>query len=317
MTSILKCSVAALVLVSGAAWADYPDRVITTIVPFPPGGSVDPIARALQQGMQAELGGTLVILNQPGAGGTLGTAKVAKSAADGYTLGITAVGPLTTQPHMNPTLGYGIGDFEYVCRTHVTPQALVVPASSPYRTLKDLVDDAKKNPQKVSLASTGTGSLPHLASVEFGQLAGFKWLHVPTKGDSEAATLVISGEITGWVAGLQTISSLSSRLRVLGILEAERSSVMPEVATFREQGYDIVSRGWGGLVAPKGTPAPVIAKLSAACEKAAKAPAFETVLRTLMIPQGYLPSADFSGFVRSESDRYRRLIESTGAKAEK
>jgi tripartite-type tricarboxylate transporter receptor subunit TctC len=317
MTSILKRSLAMLVLASGAAWADYPERAVTTIVPFPPGGSVDPIARALQLGMQSALGGPLVIVNQPGAGGTLGTAKVAKSTADGYTLGITAVGPLTTQPHMNPALGYGIGDFEYICRTHVTPQALVVPANSPYRTLKDLVDDARSNPQKVSLASTGTGSLPHLASVEFGQIAGFNWLHVPTKGDSEAATLVMSGEITGWVAGLQTISSLSSRLRVLGILEAERSAVMPTVATFREQGYDIISRGWGGLVAPKGTPAPVIAKLSAACEKAAKAPAFETVLRTLLIPQGYQPSGDFSSFVHSESERYRRLIESTGANVRK
>ncbi len=317
MKKSTKLCLAVLALASSAVWADYPDRVITTIVPFPPGGSVDPIARALQQGMQADLGVSFVIVNQPGAGGTLGTARVAKAQPDGYTLGITAVGPLTTQPHMNPSIGYGTADFEYICRTHVTPQALAVPINSPYRTLKDLVDDAKKHPDKVALASTGTGSLPHLATVEFGQMAGFKWLHVPTKGDSEAATLAISGEITGWIAGFQTIAALSTRLRVLGVLEAERSDVHPGVPTFREQGYDIVSRGWGGLVAPKGTPTSVVAKLSASCEKASKAPAFEAVQRTLMIPSGYLPAAEFGRFVQAEYMRYGRLIESTGAKTSK
>lgn len=301
-------------LISTAALAEYPERPVTVIIPFPPGGSVDPIARALQQGMQAELGGSLVIMNQPGAGGTLGTGRVANAAPDGYTLGITTVGPLTTQPHMMASLKYGVNDFEYVCRTHVTPQVLAVPANSPYKTLKDLVADARKNPEKMTFTSTGIGSLPHLAVVEFGQLAGFKWLHVPSKGDGEASTLVMQGEITGWVAGLQTFATLSPRLRALGILEPERSPALPDVPTFREQGFDILSMGWGGMIAPKGTPANVIAKLSAACEKAAKAPAFETVLKNLMIPQGYQPAAEFGRFVNSEYQRYGRLIESTGAK---
>lgn len=310
----MKALLALTALISTAAFAEYPERAVTVIVPFPPGGSVDPIARALQMGIQAALPGSLVITNQAGAGGTLGTAKVANSPPDGYTLGITTVGPLTTQPHMMASLKYGVGDFEYICRTHVTPQVLAVPANSPYRNLQELVADAKKNPEKISFASTGIGSLPHLAAVEFGQVAGFKWLHVPTKGDGEASTLAIQGEITGWVAGLQTFATLSPRLRALGILEPKRSDALPNVPTFREQGFDIVSMGWGGLIAPKATPASIVAKLSGACEKAAKAPAFEVILKNLMIPQGYQPAGEFSSFVKSEFQRYGRLIESTGAK---
>lgn len=131
--------------------------------------------------MQKSLGRPLVISNQPGAAGTLGTARVARAAPDGNVIGLTTVGPLTTQPHMM-SLSYDVDSFDYVCRTHITPQVLVVLESSPFKTLKDLVDYAKAHPGKVSLSSTGVGSLPHLAEVEFGQIAGINWLHVPTKG---------------------------------------------------------------------------------------------------------------------------------------
>lgn len=303
---------AAAVLMASVAIAQYPDKPIQVVVPFPPGGSVDPIGRALQGEMQARLGTSVVMLNQPGAGGTLGTARVARAPADGYTLGLTTVGPLTTQPHMTQ-LAYDVDSFEYVCRTHVTPQVLAVSIDSPLRTLKDFVDYAKKNPDKVTLSSTGVGSLPHLATVEFGQMAGFEWVHVPTKGDSEALTLVLSGDITGWVAGVQTFSRMSSKLRALGILEAERNPALPDIPTFKEQGYPLLSAGWGGIIAPKGTPADVIARLSDACEQAAKTPEFLKILQTMLVPQGYLPAGPFKAFVKTEYERYGRLIRETGA----
>ena len=156
MKNALKAGLAIAAMISTTAFAQYPERSITAIVPFPPGGSVDPIARAIQASVQTDLGVPFVIENNPGAGGTIGTGKVARAAHDGYTLGITTVGPLTTQPHMNK-LSYGIDDFEYICRTHVTPQVLAVPIDSPYKTLKALVEDARKHPEKVLFASTGTG----------------------------------------------------------------------------------------------------------------------------------------------------------------
>ena len=301
---------------TGAALAAYPDKTITIVVPFPPGGSVDPITRAIAAGMKDVLGAAIVVKNQPGAGGTLGTGAVARSAPDGYTLAVTAVGPLTTQPHMKQ-LPYDFDSFEYVCRTHVTPQVLAVGAESPFKTVKEFVAYAKANAGKVTMSSTGIGSLPHLATVEFGQTAGFDWVHVPTKGDAEAAQLVLSGEIHGWVAGVQTLVRLQPKLRALGILEDARNPALPDIATFKEQGYALESAGWGGLVAPKGTPAEAVAKLSDACAQAVKTPEFQKILQNLRVPQGYLPAGAFRAFVRSEYDRYGRLIRQVGADKDK
>lgn len=308
----LRIFIALAALASEIAVAAYPSAPIELIVPFPPGGSVDPIARALQEGLQTALSTSVIVLNQPGAGGTLGTTKVAHSAPNGYTLGMPTVGPLATQPHMS-TLPYGIDSFEYVCRTHVTPQVLAVPANSPYKTLAEFVDDARKHPEKIALASTGTGSVPHLAAVAFGQLAGFEWMHIPTKGDAEALQLSLGGEITGWIAGVQTFSRMSDRLRALGILEQERSTLLPDIPTFSEQGFPLISAGWGGLVASKGTPPDVIETLSKACEKATRTPKFESVLQNLMVPQGYLPADAFKTFAKSEYERYGELIRVSGA----
>lgn len=304
---------AATFCILGAAQAAYPDKPIQVIVPFPPGGSVDPIARAIQTGMQEKLSGaSIVVLNQPGAGGTLGTGRVARADPDGYTIGITTVGPLTTQPH-RAKLSYGLDDFEYVCRTHVTPQVLAVPENSPFKTLKDFIDHARANPGKVVMSSTGIGSLPHLAAVELGQVAGFQWLHVPSKGDSDAARLALGGEITGWVAGVQTLVQLSPRIRALGILEPERNPAMPDVPTMKEQGVPLSAAGWGGLVVPKGTPKAIVERLSQACDHAAHTPAFEAILKNLKVPQGYQAAAAFDAFVRSEYARYGRLLKTIDA----
>lgn len=311
---VLLASLAAGAL-PAAAWAQaapFPSRpAIEVVVPFPPGGSVDPFARALQAGMKGPLGAAIVVVNQAGAGGTVGTARVARAPADGHLLGLTTVGPLTTQPHM-AQLSYGVDSFEYVCRTHVTPQVLAVPANSPFRTLKEFVDFARRNPGKVVMSSTGIGSLPHLAAVEFGQLAGFEWLHVPSKGDSDAAQLALAGEITAWVAGMQTYAQLAPRLRALGLLEAERNPALPDVPTFTEQGFALLSAGWGGLIAPRGTPPEIVDKLARACADATRTDEFANVLQTLKVPQGYLGPKDFAAFVRAESERYARLIRSIG-----
>jgi tripartite-type tricarboxylate transporter receptor subunit TctC len=261
--------------------------------------------------MRDSLGAPLVIVNQAGAGGTLGTARVARAPADGRMIGLTTVGPLTTQPHM-ATLAYGIDSFEYVCRTHVTPQILAVPENSPFKTLGEFVDYARKNPGKVSLSSTGIGSLPHLAAVEFGQMAGFDWLHVPSKGDSDAARLAVGGEITGWVAGVQTYVQLAPRLRALGLLEAVRNPTLPDVPTFTEQGFALISTGWGGIVVPKGTSADAVTRLSKACAQATQSSEFQQILANMRVPQGYLPADSFADFVRSEYQRYGRLIKSIG-----
>lgn len=290
-------------------------QAIELVVPFPPGGSADPIARALQTGMKDALGKAIVIVNQAGAGGTLGTARVARAAPDGQTVALTTTGPLATQPYLKK-LSYGLDSFEYVCRTHVTPQVLAVPENSPFKTLKDLVDYAKANPGKLALSSTGTGSIPHLAAVEFGKLAGFEWLHAPSKGDSDAARLALGGEVAGWIAGVPIFVQLAGRLRALGILEKERTSDLPDVPTFTELGYPLVSTGWGGLVVPKGTPAATVRKLSDACATGTGTPMFQQIIRNMRVPQGYLPAKEFAAFAADEYARYGRVIKSSGIDTE-
>ncbi|WP_158306437.1 tripartite tricarboxylate transporter substrate binding protein [Pusillimonas sp. T7-7] len=295
-----------------ATCAAYPDRPITAIVPFTPGGSVDPIARMVAEQMRTDLGADVIILNKPGAGGTLGTMDVARAKPDGYTIGFTTVGPLTSQPHLRAGLKYDADSFEYICRTHVTPQVFAVSTDSPYKSLKDLVEDAKRHPGKITMASTGVGSIPHLASIAFAKSAGFEWQHIPTKGDGDALVLAAAGEITGWVAGIQSFVPMAGRLRALGILEAERSPLLPDVPTFKEQGYDVESAGWGGLIAPKGTPVAILQQLSDTCGKAAHTRKFLEMLDSLKLPQGYLNSQDFKAYVNKESAIYKSIIAEEG-----
>ncbi|WP_158215308.1 tripartite tricarboxylate transporter substrate binding protein [Candidimonas nitroreducens] len=273
---------------------------------------MDPIARLVVEQMRADLGAEVIILNKPGAGGTLGTADVARAKPDGYTIGFTTVGPLTSQPHLRPTLRYNEDSFEYICRTHVTPQVFVVKKDSPYKSLKDFVAAAKKNPGKLTIASTGVGSIPHLAAIAFADSAGFKWQHIPTKGDGDASVLAASGQITAWVAGIQSFGPLESRLRALGILEAKRSPLLPDVPTFKEQGYDVESAGWGGMIAPKGTPAAIIERLTQSCDKATHTAKFEQILKTMRIPQGYLDARKFKASVQRESSLYKKIIKEEG-----
>jgi tripartite-type tricarboxylate transporter receptor subunit TctC len=184
-----------LALLAAPAGAEYPDRPVTLIVPYPPGGSVDLIGRAMHPRFAAALGAGVVIVNQPGAGGTIGTAKGAAAKPDGYTLTLTTVGPLATQPHLL-RLSYGPESFDYVCRTHVTPQVLVVRANAPFRTLRDLVEHGRRDRGAISLSSTGTGSVPHLATIDIGRTAGFEWLHVPHNGDGGALQLWLGSRRT-------------------------------------------------------------------------------------------------------------------------
>ena len=290
-------------------------KAIEIVVPFPPGGSVNPVARLLQLGMKDHLDATIVVVNQPGAGGTIGTARVARATPDGSLLGLTTVGPLTTQPHLT-TQSYGVDSFEYICRTHLTPQVLAVADNSPFKSVKDLAEFAKKNPGKVVLSSTGVGSLPHLAAVEFAQLAGFDWLHLPSKGDSEAAQLALSGEITGWVAGVQTYAPLTPRLRALGILDSERNPALPDVPTFIESGlagFEVMS--WAGIFAPAGTPAAVLGKFNAALNTVLAKPEVVSKLATAGIAATPIPLAQFTADIQRELAWYGPLLKKAGIKA--
>ena len=300
-------AVLAALCIGAGARAAFPEGPVTIIIPYPPGGSVDLVGRAMQQGFAAALGANVVLVNQPGAGGTIGTARVAQARPDGQTLALTTVGPLATQPHFS-RLSYGPESLAPICRTHVTPQVLVVKADSPFTSFGALVEHARRHPGSITFSSTGIGSVPHLAATEIGRLAGFEWLHVPHNGDGAALQLTLAGTVSGWVAGTQTYATSGGSLRALGLLEAERLADLPGVPTLREQGFDVVSMGWGGLLAPRGTPEAVLARLEAACAQAVNSPQMLTMLRQMQTPQGFLPAAGFASFIQAEYEHYRDLV---------
>jgi tripartite-type tricarboxylate transporter receptor subunit TctC len=257
-----------------------------------------------------------VILNTAGAGGTIGAARVASAKGDGYTIGMLPVGPLTTQPHLIK-LSYGPESFDYVCLVYSNPQVLIVRSDSPFRTVNDLVAAAKREPGRLSYGSTGVGSVPHLAMVALAKAAGADMLHVPHKGDADELASLLGGHITTFVTHTAMLASHAGSLRALGLMANSRLKEYPDIPTFAEQGapplaFDV----WGGLVAPRGTPEPVIAALENACRTGTSSDGFRKQLENLQTPVNYMDSRTFASFVKAEYERNGRLLREAGIQKE-
>ena len=260
---------AVLILISAVfclnTLAAWPDRTITLVVPFPPGGSTDQMARAIAPKMQASLGQSVIIDNKPGATGTVGAGFVKRAAPDGYTLLVTSLGPLVIAPHLYPSVPYNTAtDFDYITVGLQSPNVLVVPANSPYKTLAELIAAAKANPGKLSFGSSGSGSSDHLGTEIFWQQTNTSGVHVPYKGGGPAITDAIGGQLDALFANVNSVIQYinAGKLRPLAIAGTKRSPVLPNVPTFAELGYkEVVAYGWQAVAAPKGLPADVKEKI--------------------------------------------------------
>jgi len=298
------------------AVAAYPDRIVNMVVPFGPGGSTDLIARALAQEMSKVLGQQVVVLNKAGAGGAIGAAEVANARPDGHTIAMLPVGPLTTQPALRK-LSYTPASFDPVCRVYSNPQVLLVRKDGPYKTLPDLVTDAKRDPGKLNYASTGTGSVPHLALASLSSAAGVNVVHVPYKGEAEMLQGLLSGSVTMFLGHPTLLSVHAQTIRGIAVLAPQRLKEYPELPTVGEQGvppqhFEV----WGGLVAPKGTPLAVLAALEAACRSGTSAEAFRKQLENLNTPVMHQNAATFGAFVAREFERNGRLLREAGIQPE-
>ncbi|MCL4748106.1 MAG: tripartite tricarboxylate transporter substrate binding protein [Burkholderiaceae bacterium] len=297
------------------AAAEFPTKAMSIVVPFGAGGSTDLMTRALAIEMGKSLGQEVVVVNKAGAGGTIGTAEVAAAKNDGYTIGMLPVGPLTTQPNLR-RLPYGADSFEYVCLVYSNPQALLVRKDAPFRNVLDLVAYAKKNPG-MKYGSSGAGSVPHMAVVAFAQATGIDVVHVPHKGDSDNLTSVLGGHITTFVTHTAFVASNADSVRALGLMAPKRLKEVPDLPTFAEQGAPALNfQVWGGLAVPKGTAAPVVARLEKACQAAVASDAFRGQLAKLNTPEAYMGSKEFGAFVLAEFDRNRDLLLKAGMKKE-
>jgi tripartite-type tricarboxylate transporter receptor subunit TctC len=307
LLAFVLCSAASL---SAFAW---PDKPVTLIVPFPPGGSTDTIARILAPKLQEKLGGSFIVDNRAGATGTIGAAVVTRAAPDGYTLLVTSLGPLVIAPHLIKSVQYdALKDFDLLTVAVQAPNVLVVPAASPLKSVADVVAHLKKEPGKMSFASSGNGSSDHLTAALFWQQTGTSGLHIPYKGGAPAINDLLGGQVE---ASFQNINAVvqhinAGKLRALGVTSEKRTQLLPQVPTLAEAGVKgVVVTSWQAVVGPKGLPAEIKSKLHAALAAALN----DDAVKPKLVGQGFEIVADtpeqFAKFQAAEFARWKRVIE--------
>jgi tripartite-type tricarboxylate transporter receptor subunit TctC len=309
--SLLTFALAAFTSVAAFAFPD--NKPVTMVVPFPPGGSTDQIARVLQQKLQEKMGGTWLVDNKPGATGTVGAALVKRAPADGYTLFVSSLGPFVIAPHLIKGVQYdALKDFDPITVAVQAPNVLVVPAASPVKNVADMLAALKKTPGKVSFASSGNGSSDHLSAELFWQQTGTEGLHVPYKGGGPAVNDLLGGQVEAAFVNINTIIQhiKSGKVRALGVASEKRNPLLPEVPTLGEQGVKGAEvQSWQAIAAPKGIPADVKAKIHAAIVAALNDPA----VKDKLVAQGFEIVAnkpdEFAKFQATEYARWKQLIE--------
>jgi tripartite-type tricarboxylate transporter receptor subunit TctC len=310
---------AVLLAAVGAHAQDYPAKPVRVVVPFPPGGGTDIVARLVMQKLGGQIGGSFVIENRSGAGGTIGTEIVSRAPADGYTLGMVS-GSHAINPSLYRKLAYdAVRDFAPVTLVVSGPGLLVVHPSVPARTVRELIAVAKSRPGKLHYASAGNGTPPHLAAELFKSLTGVSMVHVPYKGNSLAFNDLVAGQVS---VSFPTIPSAlplvrSNRLRALAVTSARRADALPDLPTIAEsgvRGYDAAS--WYGLVAPAGTPSAVTSRLQEAIARIVHAPEMkERFLEQGLDPVGSTP-AEFRTLIAAEIAKWAKVVAASGAKVD-
>lgn len=303
---------AALLVVSGSVRADFPERPVQFVVPFPAGGTLDIVARKFAESFAEAVGQSVVVVNRDGASGMIGTQVVSSAAPDGYTLAFDANGPLTVQPSLHAT-SYSLASFRPLCQVFSYSYALAVAQDSPIGSLKDFV--AKARGGTIKYAFGGVGTAPQFAALQLSQAAGISLLGVPYRGDPPAALGLKGGDVDSAV--LTDVIARQQNFKVLAVFAATRLPILPGVPTAREQGFDVIAETTAGLLAPAKIPDEAARKLEAACEKAAKEPKFVAGMKQLEQQVGYLPGDKFSTALAADIDAKRRLIDASGIKQEK
>ncbi len=302
------------------AQAAYPSRPITWVVPFTPGGITDNGARVIAKALSERIGQPVLVENRPGAGGVVGTEYVAKSKPDGYTMVYGTAGTIATNPVLYKTTSFDTRkDLVAVHGMGVSPPVLTANPEKPYKTVAELVDYAKKNPEKVNMASAGAGTTTHLAGELFQQVAGVKFTHVPYKGSAPALTDVIAGVADIIFDYPVTVmpQEAAGKLRPIVTMTPQRLDVMPKVQSISEAGYpDAEISSWSGIFVAKDTPLEIVAKLGAEFGKALEDPAVAKYFNENgQVRLTGWTKDKFDPFIDKEMVKWKKLIEMSGAKA--
>jgi tripartite-type tricarboxylate transporter receptor subunit TctC len=319
-TALLLALVAGLLpLVGHQALAAYPDRVIKIVVPFAPGGGTDAIARVLAQEMAKDLGVSIIVENKPGASTIIGAQAVAASDGDGYTL-LMGTFAHAVNPSLNAKLPFDSDrDFAPVALVARSPNIVVVNPKSSFRSIADLIAAARAEPDRISYGTFGTGTSAHLAGEMFKRMAGVNMTMVPYKGSAPAITDLLGGQTQVMFTTVASAAALieGGQLRALAVTTLERSPAFPQLPTVAETGLaGFEAETWYGLFAPAKTPPDIIDRLNRSAAKAVQADAF----RKLSVNEGLVliaaPPQEFGRYYRSERERWRKVVEEAGIKAE-
>ncbi len=300
-----------------SARAAWPERPVTVIVPYPPGGNNDILARLLAPAVERAIGQPLVIENRGGGGGTIGAGQAARAANDGYTLLFADIGILAIAPHLFARLPFGNDSFAPIIRLTEVSLLVGVPKDSPHRSIADLVAAARARPDALNFGTPGPGTAGHIATQMLMSLTGARMTHVPFRGSAPAAQELLAGRIDLLIDGTLLPAVQQGTVRALAVTGARRSPFTPDLPTIAEAGvpgYAFAS--WHGVVAPRGAPAEAIARVNAAFNRAVQDGAVQNRARQLGLPLVGGSAADFATWIEAERTKFGPLVQATGARVE-
>jgi tripartite-type tricarboxylate transporter receptor subunit TctC len=303
--------------IGAGAQEPYPTRPVTIVSPYPPGGAADLTARPFAPALERALKQPVVVLNKPGGGGAVGTQAVAVAKPDGYTIMIT-VFSISTIPEADRVAGrtptFTRDQFVPIARLNADPTLLVVRADAPWKTVKDLIDDAKKRPDEILYSSAGPYTVSHMAIEVFLQAAGIKLRHLPTTGGGPAMTALLGGHamVSALSTGAVTPQVKGGKLRVLANSGNKRLAAYPDTPTLKELGYDVEVYLWTGLFAPKHVPAHVVKTLREATRKAVQDDEFKTASEKMQMPPAYQDADEFKAWWDKDAEMLAAAIRRMG-----
>jgi len=315
--TLARLFIFALALVAASAAAQFPDRPITMIVPFPPGGVADAVARPMAEAMSRDLKQPVVVENKPGAGGGIGMALAAKAKPDGYTV-LLSLSSLTVLPEADRILGrppmYQIADLKPVARFTADPTVFVVRAEAPWKTLQEFITAARANPGKFTFGSSGNYGTMHVPMEMFAAAAGVKMVHVPYTGAGPAIVGLLGGQVdvlaTGPASIVQQIKA--GKVRALAQWGDARLAALPDVPSLKESGTNVEYAQWSGLFVPAGTPEPVVRRLRDAARAAATDDRVKQVMGTAGSPIQYLDAPEFQKYVDTDAATMADVVKRIG-----
>jgi len=315
--ALFACGAALAVVASAAAQENYPAKPIALVVPFPPGGVADIVARPVADAMGRVLNTPVVIENKAGAGGGIGMAYVAKARPDGYTL-LMALSSISIIPEADKVTGrapmYQLNQFVPIARFTADPTVLAVRAESPWKTLQEFVADARKRPGAISYGSSGNYGTMHIPMEMLAASADLKLLHVPYTGGGPAVVALLGGTVDAISTGPSTVIQhvKAGKLRVLASWGDKRLTALPDVPTLTEAGFGVVFFQWAALFAPAGTPEPALGRLRDAARAAAADPRFVAAMATVETPIQYLDAPELQRFWEADAQKLGEAVRRVG-----